>query len=385
MNNDASHSTHAVASLGDADTHGDADAESYSTNLPAIIPPAPVPRERSNQPNFLQRLAYAFRPNANSSVRANLEIALDSGEHVDETISAGERAMLGNILRLREVRVADVMIPRAEIEAVDSSTSLAELLKLFQSSGHSRMPVYVETLDDPRGMVHIRDVVGHIVTGAAKKRRRARAAAKEKDSAIDKEPVREAKELPAGLNLANVDLSKTVEEAKISRSVLFVPPSMLAIDLMTRMQTSRTQMALVIDEYGGTDGLVSLEDIIEMVFGDIEDEHDDDEIMIEERPDGTLRMDARVELNEIANHMPAGFIEKAHAIDDEVDSIGGLVFSMLGRVPLRGEVVHGLAGLEIEVCEADPRRIRSVIIKQVKAPARMRAKSKESGTVGADG
>lgn len=353
------------------------EAQPQTINLPAIIPPSPPVRERSGQPNFFQRLAYAFRPDANASIRANLEIALESEQHIDETISAGERAMLGNILRLREVRVADVMIPRAEIEAVDLSTSLAELLKLFQSSGHSRMPVYVETLDDPRGMVHIRDVVSHLVTGAAKKRRRSRNA----DASLAEtlaSATRSPKALPAGLNLANVDLSKTVEEAKISRPVLFVPPSMLATDLMTRMQTTRTQMALVIDEYGGTDGLVSLEDIIEMVFGDIEDEHDVDGMVIEERADGTLRMDARVELSEIAKRMPEGFIEKTQAIDDEVDSIGGLVFSMLGRVPLRGEVVHGLAGLEIEVCEADPRRIRSVIIKQVKAPARLRAKNKEA-------
>lgn len=382
MNQENSQANDTDTGASSVDAHGDPDAETHSTNLPAVIPQAPAPRERNGQPNFLQRLAYAFRPNANASIRANLEIALDSGEHVDETISPAERAMLGNILRLREVRVADVMIPRAEIEAVDSSTPLAELLKLFQESGHSRMPVYVETLDDPRGMVHIRDVVGHIVTGAAKKPRRSRAAVKE--NTAEPKPSRSAKPLPGGLNLANVDLSKTIEEAKVSRSVLFVPPSMLAADLMTRMQTTRTQMALVIDEYGGTDGLVSLEDIVEMVFGDIEDEHDDEAIMIEERADGTLRMDARVELSEIANHMPEGFIEKAKAIDDEVDSIGGLVFSMLGRVPLRGEVVHGLSGLEIEVCEADPRRIRSVIIKQVKAPARLRARTKDTGTVAAD-
>lgn len=348
------------------------DAEPQIINLPAIIPPSPAPRERNGQPNFFQRLAYAFRPDANASIRANLTIALESEQHADETISASERAMLGNILRLREVRVVDVMIPRSEIEAVEISTSLAELLRLFQSSGHSRMPVYVETLDDPRGMVHIRDVVGHIVTGAAKKRRKPRNASAEAG------PVKPTKALPAGLNLANVDLSKTIEEAKVSRSVLFVPPSMLATDLMTRMQATRTQMALVIDEYGGTDGLVSLEDIVEMVFGDIEDEHDDDELMIEERADGSFRMDARVELDDIAKHLPDGFLEKAHAIDDDVDSIGGLVFSILGRVPVRGEVVHGLPGHEIEVCDADPRRIRSVIIKQVKAPARLRAKSKEA-------
>ena len=183
----------------------------------------------------------------------------------EAAFSPGERAMLNNILRLREVRVEDVMVPRADIEAVEINTTLGDLMNLFEQSGHSRMPVYAETLDDPRGMVHIRDVVAHI-TRARPRQEGARA----------RKPAAGGRRL----DLANVDLAKTIGELSLIRTVLFVPPSMLASDLMARMQATRTQMALVIDEYGGTDGLVSLEDIVEMVVGDIEDEHDDDEPLI---------------------------------------------------------------------------------------------------------
>src|SRR5262249_41893806 len=153
-----------------------------------------------------------------------------------------------------EVRVEDVMVPRADIEAVEISITLGELLNVFEQSGHSRMPVYSGTLDDPRGMVHIRDVLAHITRSG--------------QSRPDGLPREAAPEGPP--DLANVDLARSIGALELIRTVLFVPPSMLASDLMARMQASRTQMALVIDEYGGTDGLASLEDIVEMVVGDIE-------------------------------------------------------------------------------------------------------------------
>ena len=163
-------------------------------------------------------------------------------------------------------------------------------MTVFEQSGHSRMPVYAETLDDPSGMVHIRDVLAHITKLArAKKGRGTRKAA-----------------VPA-LDFANVDLSKTIGELNLMRTVLFVPPSMLASDLMGRMQASRTQMALVIDEYGGTDGLVSLEDIVEMVVGDIEDEHDDEQPMITQAGDGVYIVDGKAEIDEVAKTDRRGF------------------------------------------------------------------------------
>ena len=263
--------------------------------------------------------------------------------------------MLHNILRLREVRVEDVMIPRADIEAVEIGTSLGELMTVFEQSGHSRMPVYSETLDDPRGMVHIRDVLAHITKLArAKKGRGARKAA-----------------APA-LDFANVDLSKTIGELSLMRTVLFVPPSMLASDLMGRMQASRTQMALVIDEYGGTDGLVSLEDIVEMVVGDIEDEHDDEQPMVTQAGDGVYVVDGKAEIDEVAKLIGKDFTAGEHG--EYVDTIGGMIFNTLGRVPARGEVVQAIPGFEFHVLDADPRRVKRVrIVDILKAERRRRA------------
>ena len=190
--------------------------------------------------------------------------------------------MLHNILRFRELRVEDVMIPRADIEAVELHTTLGELMTVFEKSGHSRMPVCGESLDDPRGMVHIRDVVAHIT-------RRARSKPRRNGKAGAKAPARKKPEF----DLGNVDLSRTIEDLNLLRPVLFVPPSMLASDLMARMQARRIQMALVIDEYGGSDGLVSLEDIVETVVGDIEDEHDDEEAMIAKAGDGVFDVNAK--------------------------------------------------------------------------------------------
>lgn len=310
------------------------------------------------QPGFFQRLAYLFRPQSSATIRENLQDALaaDAG---DQTITPGERAMLHNILRLREIRVEDVMIPRADVDAVDQTTTLGELLKLFESSGHSRMPVYNETLDDPRGMVHIRDVVAAI-TRIASERKRAR----RKNG-----PAAAGHNSGAQFDLGKVDLDRSIGELKLARDVLFVPPSMLAADLMGRMQAQRIQMALVIDEYGGTDGLVSLEDIVEMVVGDIEDEHDEDEALFTENDDGTIIADARVELEDLAATLGNGFLEAARSEDDDVDTVGGLIFSLLGRIPVRGEIIASFAGYEIEVLEADPRRIKRVKISRPKRRA----------------
>src|SRR5690606_32914881 len=175
-----------------------------------------------------------------------------------------------------------------------------------------------ENLDDPRGMVHIRDAVGHITRVAKQKRGRGRKTGSH-----------------GALDLANVDLAQTVEEAAIVRPVLFVPPSMLASDLMARMQAERTQMALVIDEYGGTDGLVSLEDLVEMVVGDIEDEHDDDEPLITRTGDGVFVVDAKAEIEDVAEAIGKDFAADEHT--EDVDTIGGMIFNTLGRVPARGE------------------------------------------------
>lgn len=324
---------------------------------------------------FWQRLLYLIRPQS-GSVRENLQDALAAHSASDETISPEERAMLHNILRLQELRVEDVMVPRAEIESVDLKTSLGELLTLFQTSGHSRMPVFSETLDDPRGMVHIRDVVSSIILTASKKTRRRKPANGSKAKPKSDNGMTAA--ALAAIDLSRVDLTKTIEELKLTRDVLFVPPSMHASDLMGRMQTQRIQMALVIDEYGGTDGLVSLEDIVEVVVGDIEDEHDEVEDGIEEVSDGVFVMDARVELEDASEFLGNDFLKAAKLEDEDVDTIGGVIFSLLGRVPVRGEVIPSFAAHELEVLDADPRRIRKVKISRSRQLQRKRAPRRET-------
>lgn len=302
--------------------------------------PAEPAQER---PPLLERLSGVFRWRNGSSLREDLADALS--EHAEDaaSFSPGERAMLKNILRLRELRVEDVMVPRADIQAVDTAITLGELLATFERSGHSRMPVYGETLDDPRGMVHIRDVVGHLTRTARQKNGRGG-----------------RKATGAGFDLARVDLGKSLASLNLMRPLLFVPPSMLASDLMARMQAARIQMALVIDEYGGTDGLVSLEDIVEMVVGDIEDEHDEDEPMIREAGDGVYVVDAKAEIEDVAEAVGSALWAEEHA--EDVDTIGGMIFNALGRVPARGEVVQAVPGFEFHVLDADPRRVKRVRI-----------------------
>lgn len=324
--------------------------------------------------SFWARAARILRPPQASSLREDLTDALKADAGTSDVFTPEERAMLHNILRFREVRVEDVMVPRVDIEAVDQNISIGELMVLFEESGRSRMPVYCETLDDPRGMVHIRDLLSYVTKQARNKRRNgSRAASSAGDRSVadkaektDKAP-RAAK---TDFDLGRVDLSKTVAECGIVRSILFVPPSMLASDLLSRMQTARTQIALVIDEYGGTDGLVSHEDIVEMVVGDIDDEHDDEEAMFSRMSDDVLVADARVELEEIAEAIGPDF-EIREKLDD-VDTLGGLIFAALGRIPVRGEVVQALSGFEFHILDADPRRIKRVRIVRKRPPARRR-------------
>ncbi|MBO0903687.1 hemolysin family protein [Jiella sonneratiae] len=312
--------------------------------------------DRSRQPpaqqqnagrGFFDGLFERLRPRMPRLVREDLTKALLTDDPEADSFSPAERAMLNNILRLREVRVEDIMVPRADIRAVEISTTLGELMKQFEASGHSRMPVYGESLDDPRGMIHIRDVVGHIT-------RVARPAKSQNGNGSGQRKPR------AGLDLRQINLARKVEDLGIIRTVLFVPPSMLATDLMAKMQASRTQMALVIDEYGGTDGLVSLEDVIEMVVGNIEDEHDDEAAMITERGDGIFYADARADLEDVKRLIGEDFDISEY--EEEADTIGGLLFSELGRVPARGEVIQAVPGFEFQVLEADPRRVRRVRI-----------------------
>jgi CBS domain containing-hemolysin-like protein len=293
--------------------------------------------------SWLGRVREAFGFKTSASLRQNLEAALSQEDALDAAFSPEERRLIRNILRLRETRVADVMVPRADIAAVEVSTTLAELLKLFEDSGHSRMPAYRETLDDAIGMVHIKDLIGHITGGGASPD----GAPRDPDRTVD---------------LGKADLGVTLDASRLVRTVLFVPPSMPATDLLQKMQASHIQMALVIDEYGGTDGLVSIEDIVETIVGEIGDEHDDEDgPMIKAVEPGVFLADARADLDEVRAVVGDERFRVAD-YDEDVDTLGGLLFAILGRVPVRGEMVSSedLPGWEIEVVDADPRRIKTV-------------------------
>jgi CBS domain containing-hemolysin-like protein len=253
-----------------------------------------------------------------------------------DTFSAQERAMLLNILRFGKLTVEDVMVPRADIIAVEESITVAELMGVFREAEHSRLPVYRETLDDPRGMIHIRDLMSWITTAA------------EKDGAPN-------------LDLGVVDLGSTVGAINITREILYVPPSMPVLDLLLRMQLSRRHLALVVDEYGGTDGLVSIEDLVEEVVGEIDDEHDvADEPLIREDLRLGLVADARTPIAVLEQHLGEQLISPEQ--EEDIDTIGGLVFALAGRIPARGELVRHPSGIEFEVLDADPRRIKKLRI-----------------------
>lgn len=295
--------------------------------------------------------ALGMRPNG--SARDDIEEAIAADEAEGATLAPEERAMLRAILRLGDVRVEDVMVARAHIEAIETESTLAEVIAVFRDTGHSRMPAFRETLDDPQGMIHIRDLMNWVTERAL------RPASGEGDA--------------AEFDFSAVDLSCTLEKAGLVRPVLFAPPSMPARVLLQRMQASRTQMALVIDEYGGTDGLVSLEDLVEIIVGEIEDEHD-----LEEGPtlhkvsDGVFIADARTPVEDARAVIGPRF--QAGGKAEDVETVGGLLFAATGRVPVRGEVVQAVEGFDFEVLDADPRRIKRVRIRdrsKPKQPARM--------------
>lgn len=348
--------------MNDFSTKPAKEAKDASGNTASEEGGSPLRQDSSSksQGSFWARAARIWRPATTSRLREDLADALLTEDEGSDAFSPEEKAMLHNILRFREVRVEDVMVPRADIEAVDQNISIGELMILFEESGRSRMPVYCETLDDPRGMVHIRDLLAYVTKQARNKRRTGAKPAATAAPAEKAEKEKAPRTARANFDLGRVDLDKSVVEAGIIRQVLFVPPSMLASDLLQRMQANRTQMALVIDEYGGTDGLASHEDIVEMVIGDIEDEHDDEEAMFTRVSEDVFVADARVELDEIAEAIGSDFDVREHA--EEVDTLGGLIFSVLGRIPVRGEVIQALPGFEFHILDADPRRIKRVRI-----------------------
>jgi CBS domain containing-hemolysin-like protein len=266
---------------------------------------------------------------------AREEPAAPSGVGEDPRRAAASQERVLNAARFDTLRVEDVMVPRADIIAVEVDMPLGELARLLAEAAHSRLPVYRQTLDEPVGVVHIKDVFPHL----------AEAVAATADPALA-----EKKVLPA-----------------IVRPVIYVPPSMSAADLLLRMQTRRMHMAIVVDEFGGTDGLVTLEDLVEEIVGDIEDEHDEaDEPPIKPRGANTWEVEARAPIEEL-EALTGRSLVLTDAVE-EVDTLGGLVFTLAGRVPERGEVIVHPAGVEFEVLDADPRRVKRMVVR-AKEPA----------------
>ena len=257
-------------------------------------------------------------------VRETLEELFEEREEAELPIDEHERRLLSNILRLRDLAAYDVMVPRADIVAIDAKCSLAELVEVIDAKGHSRYPVFRGTLDDATGLIHIKDVLILVASG------------------------------------------KPFSLQRIVRKVLFVSPSMRVLDLLLEMRLKRTHMALVVDEYGGIDGLVTIEDLVEQIVGEIEDEHDREvEPDFVERPDGVIEADARMPLEEFEARVGPLLDEEDR---EDIDTLGGLVFFLAGRVPSRGELIVHPCGLEFEVVDADPRRIKRLRVRNVPKP-----------------
>ena len=284
-------------------------------------------RQTGNLLNWIKELTRGRNGDAN--LRETLEELIEDSEsdaRSTEPINAEERLMLMNILELGELRVDDVMVPRADIVALESSTGLDDMVALFHTALHSRMPVYRKALDDVVGMVHIKDLLSYW------------------------------------------DRREAFRLRSIVREVLFVPPAMPVLDLLLKMRATRVHMAIVVDEYGGTDGLVTIEDLVEEIVGEIEDEHDEVEgPLIVTRADGSLDADARASIDEFEKEVGIDLLPDER--DEDVDTLGGLVFSLLGRVPQRGELVRHTAGLEFEILDADPRRIKRLRVRRVSPEA----------------
>lgn len=286
-----------------------------------------------------------------AGLREELESVIETHEAENppgDGASNETTSMLRNLISFSDLRVEDVMVPRVDIVAIEDTATMRELLAKFTDANHSRIPIYHETLDDVQGMLHVKDFMRWLTLRGAKK----------KSSAA------KGKAAPAaatGLSVSASDLAMTVKASGLSREVLFVPPSMPAGDLLLKMQTSHIHLALVIDEYGGTDGLASIEDLLEEIIGDIEDEHDEEIAkLVKKQDDATYVADARVPIATIDKMLGVDLLSDED--EDEAETLGGLIFEMAGRVPPRGEFVKHESGLEFEILQSDPRRVKRIRI-----------------------
>jgi CBS domain containing-hemolysin-like protein len=317
-------------------TRSEPPPDSEHRGLPMVVAQPDEPQE--GWLTRVMRILFGWKA---AATRADLEHVL-TAEQPQSGFSPEEAAMLKNILGLRECRIESVMVPRADIVAVQQDIAIGELVRVFEVAGHSRLVVFNDTLDDPTGMVHIRDLIAFMAARAST------------GSAVAPEPDQPAQ---ANLDFGNVDLAMPLAAAKIVREILYAPPSMPVLDLLAKMQATRIHLALVIDEYGGTDGLVSMEDLVELIVGDIADEHDEREMpAIMRQGDGSFLANGRASLDDVRAAIGEEFDVGDAA--KEVDTLGGYLVIRAGHVPVRGELVPGPESFEAEVLDADPRRVK---------------------------
>ena len=268
--------------------------------------------------NFLNNVLLKTQKDK-KNIKEDLETVLDNKSNNIDGISKQERIMLMNILKIDKILARDIMIPRAEIIAVDENISFEEAIKIFVDGAHSRIPIYKEQLDNITGMLHIKDLVKFQTENHNKE------------------------------NFIN----------NIKKDILHIPPSMPVLDLLIKMQLTRLHMGVVIDEYGGVDGLITIEDVIEEITGEIEDEHDDKDIpMFIKLSSNTFESNARLPIEELEKISQIKLLNEG----DDTDTIGGLVASIAGRVPQRGEIIKHESGMVFTIIDADPRRIKTIKI-----------------------
>ena len=259
-----------------------------------------------------------------TSVREELTGLIETSiRQTDTEFDNQEGLLLRNMLGLRDITAEDVMVPRADIVAIDISEGFEAAFRQISAAAHSRVPAYEDNQDNVRGMLHIKDLVAHSLSP----------------------------EQPVLLDLL--------------RPVLFVSPAIRLLDLLQEMRLKRQHLALVIDEFGGVDGLITIEDLVEEIVGEIEDEHDDtDAPQFEIINEDIAVADARLEMEELEAHI--GITLECDE-RDEIDTLGGFIFALAGHVPVRGEVLHHSSGLEFEVLDSDPRKLRLVRIRGLKS------------------
>ena len=281
----------------------------------------PAPNAKRKRRLFSSLIRTLKRDRRGDELRDTLEQIIEAADTQRDDLAPDERRLLRNILRLHAVTAADVMVPRADISAMELETPLARVIELVKREGHSRFPVYRGALDEIVGMLHVKDLIAHW--------------SQRRGFALE----------------------------KVLRKVLFAAPSMRVLDLLKEMRITRIHLALVVDEYGGVDGLVTIEDLVEEIVGEIEDEHDAEAppSLVEEAP-GIALADARVKLEEFEQRFGKFVDDEERA---EVDTLGGLVFYLANRVPTRGELIRHPSGIEFEVVDADPRRVRLLRVRHI--------------------